>query len=150
MLLDSISVENDLIDANINFNRAKIEQTDSGITRALTKTRKSVEGNAMRIEKDLEQRVLRLTLSFWKLMLKDEEGNNADARKMQKKSDMAGIKWNLACTRSEIKDEIEEAKEKQDKYIKRIKKKKEDEILDLQENKFDLEDEHDTKKGRKH
>ena len=47
-----------------------------------------------------------------------------DARKTQKRSDMAGIKWNSACTRSEIKVKIEEAKEKWDEPIKKIKKKK--------------------------
>ena len=39
-LLDSVSIENELIDVNINFNRAKIEQIDSDVTHALTKAKK--------------------------------------------------------------------------------------------------------------
>ena len=72
-----------------------------------------------------------------------------DARKIQKRSDVAGIKWNSACTRSEIKVKIEEAKEKWSEQIKRIKKKKEEEILDSQENEFNLEEENETKKRKK-
>ena len=73
MSLDSISIENNLIDANINFNKAKIEQIDSGITHVLTKARTSAEGDVIRIEKYLKQRKLRSTSSVWKLMLIDKE-----------------------------------------------------------------------------
>ena len=40
VLLDSISIENDLIKVNNNFSRAKIEQTDADVTHVLTKARK--------------------------------------------------------------------------------------------------------------
>ena len=62
---------------------------------------------------------------------------------------MAGLKSNVGNTRSEIKHEIEKAKEKWDEHVKRIKKKKEDETLDMQQNDFDLEDEHDAKRTKK-
>ena len=69
-LLDIICIESDLIEVNINVNRAKIEQVDSDITRVLTKARKSTEGDAIRTKKSSEQRELRSTLSHWKLMLR--------------------------------------------------------------------------------
>ena len=77
-----------------------------------------------------------------------KDGKNVDARKMQKRLDMARLKSNVGHARSEMKHEIEEAKENGKNMLKKLRKK--GDILDMQENEFDLEDEHDVKKGRKH
>ena len=82
-------------------------------------------------------------------MLRYKDGKNVDAREMQKRLDMAGIKWNSTYTRSEINIKIEEAKEKWNECVKRLKKKKEEEFLDLQENEYNLEEENDTKNRTK-
>ena len=54
MLLDIISIKNDLIEVNNNFSRAKIEQIDADVTHVLTKARKSSEGDVAGTEKSTE------------------------------------------------------------------------------------------------
>ena len=83
-LLDITSIESNLNEVNVNFNRAKIEQIDTDMAHVLTKARKSAEGDEIRIEKSSEQWKLRSTLSYWKLMLRQKDGKNVDACKMQK------------------------------------------------------------------
>ena len=58
----------------------------------LSKARKCAEGDATRIEKPLEKSKLRSITLFWRLMLSDKEGKNVDKRKIQLRSDVAGIR----------------------------------------------------------
>ena len=105
-LLDSICTERDLNDVNVKFNRSKIEQTDSETTHVLMKTRKCAKGDTTRNDKSSEQRKLRATLAYWKLKLSEKYGKHADACKMPKRADMAGLKANSGSIRSEIKLKI--------------------------------------------
>ena len=111
-LTNSISIESELKEINSNFSRAKTAHTDADVTHVLNKARKSAEGDMTRIEKSSEKCKLRSTMSFWKLLLRDEEGENVDERKTQRRSDVVGIRWNPACTKSEIDFKVEEATEK--------------------------------------
>ena len=64
---------------------------------------------------------------------------------MQKRSDVIEIRWNSEHTKWDIKVKLEEAIEKWKEYDAKVEKKKEEEILDSQENKFNLEEEKDMK-----
>ena len=97
----------------------------------LNKDRKSAEGDAMRTKKSSEKCKLRSMMSFWRLLLSDKEGKNVDKRKIQKRSDVAGIRWNPAHAKSEINVKLEEATEKWNEHVTKINKKKEEEIIDL-------------------
>ena len=55
------------------------------------------------------------------------------------------MQLNLESTRGEIKVKIEGAKEEWEKHTKRMKKKKEEEMLDTQEKEFDVKDEDEEK-----
>ena len=109
-LLDRICIESDLIEVNVNVNRAKIEHIDSDITCVLMKARKSAEGDAIRNDKSSEQQKLRATLAHWKLKLREKDGTNVDACEMKKRVDMDGLKSNVDHMRNEIKFRIEAAK----------------------------------------
>ena len=45
-------------------------------------------------------------------MLSEKEVKNVAKREMQQRSDMAEIRWNLECAKSEIKVKLEEDAEK--------------------------------------
>ena len=64
---------------------------------------------------------------------------------MQKFLDMAEIRWNKDFTKVKSKVKLKWAIERWKKYVMKIKKRREEEILDFQDNKFNSEDERDMK-----
>ena len=62
---------------------------------------------------------------------------------------MVGTRLNLACTKGEIKVKLEEAIKKWKEHDAKMKKKKEEDALDLQENKFNPEEEKDMKNKKR-
>ena len=78
-------------------------------------------------------------------MLTEKDGKHVTKGTMKKRSDVAEIRWNKDFTKVEAKVKSKEAIERWKYCDAKMKKKKEEEMLDLQDNKFNLEDEKDMK-----
>ena len=104
-----------------------------------------MEGKIIRMEKCSEKRKHRAVINVQKAMLREKYGEHVSKGTMQKPSDMAEIRLNKYFTKVEAKVKLKEAIERQKKHAIKIKKKREEETLDLQVNKLNSEDEKDMK-----
>ena len=77
------------------------------------------------------------------------EGKYVSKGMMQKRVDMAELCHEQNFTKKEAKMKLIDAIENWKEHVKKIKKKREEEILDLQDNLLNNEDENEMKNGQK-
>ena len=104
-----------------------------------------MEGATIGIEKSAEKRKLRSSIAFSKATSLEKDGKCVSKDKIKKRSDMAEIRWNKDVTKSDAKEKLRDDNASWKNIFTKRKKKKEDEILDLQDNKFNAEDEKDMR-----
>ena len=85
-------------------------------------------------------------MSFWKEIMSEKDRKHVSEGKKQKSSNMAEIRWNKDMKKLDAKGKLQEAKVSWKEHVNENKKNKEDETLDLQDNKFNAVDEKGMKK----
>ena len=148
-LLDVFNIENELNEVNEQFDGAKIEQIDKDITCIMRNARKKVEGPMKGLERSNQKRKLRAMVSYWKMIVRQKEGKFVSRGMIQKRKDMADMNNQQDITKNEAEVELRVAKEKWTKHVEKMKKLREEELLDMQDNEFDDDDEKAMKKKDK-
>ena len=88
-------------------------------------------------------------VSYWKEIVRKKEGKHVSRVKIQKQKDIAESNNQQDTTTNKAKVQLRVAIEKWKEHVKKMKKQKEEEILNMQGNTFDDEDENDIKKKDK-